>query len=126
MPIPTSAEFQEVVAGSHVAKHRLDVEVAGAIVDTLTNFTQGSVTVDNAQSIRRHCSFKVVSEDYTLQSAAERFNPLAGTVLKPWSGVEIPSVQRLSIVVDTQAQWDDPTATLTDITVNPDGSISIT
>lgn len=124
MPIPTTPEFQEVIAGPHTAKHRLDAEINGAVVSTLTNFTKGSVTVDSAQTIRRHCSFELVSQDYTLQSAADLFNPITGVIVRPYSGAEIQSVERLSIVVDTEDEWNE--GTLTDITVSPSGSISIT
>jgi hypothetical protein len=122
MPIPTTPEFQETVAGPHTAKHRLDTELNGAVVKEFKP-TKGSVTVDNGQTIRRHCSFELVSEDYNLQTAADLFNPLTGVILRPYSGVEIPSVLRLSIVVDTEAQWNE--GTLTDILVTPEGSITI-
>lgn len=124
MPIPTSADFKRIVAGPHTAKHRLRVQVAGVIVDDLYP-TAGYVRVDNAQAIRRSCSFTIIDRDgkYTPQGAADRFNPTSGTILLPESGVEIPDVGHLGIVVDTEEQWND--GTLTDILVNPDGSITI-
>lgn len=119
-----SPEFLEVVSGSHTAKHRLDVEVLDTIVDELLPH-EGTVRVDSQQSIRRTCSFKIVDKDrkYTPQGAADLFNPTSGTVLRPYSGVEIPGVNHISMQFDTEEQWD--TGTFTNVVSNPDGSISI-
>lgn len=124
MAIPTSPEFKETVAGPHTAKHKLKVQVNGVIVDELLP-TAGNVQVDNAQAIRRRCSFTIVDDEgkYTPQGAADRYNPTAGTILLPESGCEIVGVQHVSVVMDTEEQWES--GTLTDILVNPDGSITI-
>lgn len=125
MPIPTSSEFLDIVSGPHTVKGRVDVDVNGVIVDQLYPIS-GTVNVDNAQAIRRKCTFNVIDStgEYTPQGASDRFNPTSGTILRPYSGVEIPSVDSLAITIDTAAQWN--TGTLTDITVNSDGSIQIT
>lgn len=127
MPIPVSEQFLDIVSGPHTVKGRVDVEVDGIIVDQLFP-TAGTVNVDNSQAIRRKCSFTIVDETgkYTPQGAADRYNPTSGTILRPYSGVEIPSVDSLAITVDTYDQWNDPDAVLTDITVNGAGSIQIT
>lgn len=124
MAIPTSDDFKRIVAGPHVQKQKLKVQVDGIVVDELLPVS-GTVSVDNAQAIRRTCSFKIIDAEgkYTPQGAADRFNPVAGTILLPESGVEIPRVEHVSVVVDTQEQWNG--GTLTDILVNPSGSITI-
>jgi len=58
-----------------------------------------------------------------VNSRSDRYNPTAGTILRPYIGVEIPGTQQIGITVDTQEQWED--GTLTDIAVSPGGSISI-
>lgn len=124
MPIPTSPEFKEVVSGPHTAKHRVDVEVDGVVIDSVYPY-KGEVSVDNSRTIRRTIRLTIADEEgkYTPQSAADTFSPVAGTVLKAYSGVEIPGTVRTSIVMHTQAQWE--TATLTNVAVSADGAISI-
>lgn len=124
MPIPHSPEYRETVQGPYTVKNRVDVEVLGAVVDHLYP-SEGSVRVDAQQSIRRTCSFKIVDEErkYTPQGAADMFNPISGVILRPYSGAEIPSVKRVSMIMDTEEQWD--TGTFTDVISNSDGSISI-
>jgi len=124
MPIPVSAEFTEIVSGPHTTKGRLDVEANGVIVEQLYP-TDCTISVDSASDIRRKITVKFVDDtgEYTPQGAADRYNPTAGTILRPYIGVEIPGTQQIGITVDTQEQWED--GTLTDIAVSPGGSISI-
>lgn len=124
MPIPVSAEFLDIVSGPHTTKGRLDVETNGVIVDQIYP-TDCKVSVDSASSIRRKITVKIVDEtgEYTPQGAADRFNPTAGTILRPYVGVEIPGTQHIGITVDTEEQWNG--GTLTDIAVSAGGSISI-
>lgn len=123
--IPVTPEFLETVSAPHVAKRKLKVQVNGVITDELLP-TEGTVNVDSGQTIRRRCTFKIVDDTgkYTPQGAADVFNPTAGTLLIPETGVEHPGTEQVVIAVDTEDQWNE--GTLTDITVSVDGSISIT
>lgn len=124
MPIPTSDEFQEIVSGPHTNSGRVDVEVEGTVVDTLYP-TAGQVQVASDQAIHRNCSFTIIDDErkYTPQGAADLFNPLSGTVLRPYLGVEKPRVETVSIVMDTEEQWN--TATFTNAVVDGFGRVTI-
>lgn len=107
--ITTSAAYQRHVQASHTQHFRADLEQDGVTVAELEP-TSGGVTIDRTATHRRTIRVTLVDPAGALVpgGAGDLLAP-GQALLRPYLGVEIPTITHLSRRDDTPAQWAEGT-----------------
>jgi hypothetical protein len=116
--LPVSDGFLTAVATTHNPNCKVEVIQNGVVVTTLTPF-DGSVTADRTAAQLRSCTISIADPTGTLTpvDASSLLAPF-GTLIAPYRGVRVPSVEIISNVDnnaatfalgDNNGTWPDPT-----------------
>lgn len=109
--ITTSAAYQRHVQASHTQHFRADLEQDGVKVAELEPIS-GSVNIDRTATHRRTVSVTLVDPTGALVpgGAGDLLAP-GQALLRPYLGVEIPTITHIYRLDDTQAMWAEGTHT---------------
>lgn len=106
--ITTSAAYQRRVQASHTKSFRADLEQDNVIVAQMYP-KAGYVQVDRTSVHRRSISCVLAGLKVLIPGGAGDLLAPGQALLKPYQGVVIPVVTRLSRLDDTQAKWAEGT-----------------